>query len=154
MRATAWDLTLTRRLQKSNRQGANCESRLSSIGFPRAGPTRVSLCKLVSFPSLLVGGFHLTGCSVNITEGCGRGFFSSGILERDLSLNKSIFSCSLILSLEAKLNLLHNYMNVTWIRIPSETRVTVFLSPAHMSPVCHGWLNWARLLHFQSFCIC
>ncbi len=30
---------------------------------------------------------------------------------------------SLILSLEAKLNLLHNYMNVTWIRIPSETRV-------------------------------
>lgn len=28
----------------------------------------------------------------------------------------------LILSLEAKLNLLHNYMNVTWIRIPSETR--------------------------------
>uniref|UniRef100_A0A3B3Y9P4 ubiquitinyl hydrolase 1 n=1 Tax=Poecilia mexicana TaxID=48701 RepID=A0A3B3Y9P4_9TELE len=29
---------------------------------------------------------------------------------------------SLILSLEAKLNLLHNYMNVTWIRIPSETR--------------------------------
>lgn len=35
-----------------------------------------------------------------------------------------IFSCSLILSLEAKLNLLHNYMNVTWIRIPSETRVT------------------------------
>ncbi|KAM9807446.1 OTU domain-containing protein 7A isoform 1-T1 [Neosynchiropus ocellatus] len=27
-----------------------------------------------------------------------------------------------ILSLEAKLNLLHNYMNVTWIRIPSETR--------------------------------
>uniref|UniRef100_A0A3Q3GLD4 ubiquitinyl hydrolase 1 n=1 Tax=Kryptolebias marmoratus TaxID=37003 RepID=A0A3Q3GLD4_KRYMA len=29
---------------------------------------------------------------------------------------------SLILSLEAKLNLLHNYMNVTWIQIPSETR--------------------------------
>uniref|UniRef100_A0A452HBZ9 ubiquitinyl hydrolase 1 n=1 Tax=Gopherus agassizii TaxID=38772 RepID=A0A452HBZ9_9SAUR len=29
---------------------------------------------------------------------------------------------SLILSLEAKLNLLHSYMNVTWIRIPSETR--------------------------------
>ncbi|XP_006902605.1 PREDICTED: OTU domain-containing protein 7A-like [Elephantulus edwardii] len=28
----------------------------------------------------------------------------------------------LILSLEAKLNLLHNYMNVTWIRIHSETR--------------------------------
>ncbi|XP_055479205.1 OTU domain-containing protein 7A [Psammomys obesus] len=28
----------------------------------------------------------------------------------------------LILSLEAKLNLLHSYMNVTWIRIPSETR--------------------------------
>ncbi|KAM9091889.1 LOW QUALITY PROTEIN: OTU domain-containing protein 7A [Megaptera novaeangliae] len=27
----------------------------------------------------------------------------------------------LILSLEAKLNLLHSYMNVTWIRIPSET---------------------------------
>lgn len=35
-----------------------------------------------------------------------------------------MFSHSLILSLEAKLNLLHNYMNVTWIRIPSETRVT------------------------------
>lgn len=33
---------------------------------------------------------------------------------------------SLILSLEAKLNLLHSYMNVTWIRIPSETRVTSF----------------------------
>lgn len=33
---------------------------------------------------------------------------------------------SLILSLEAKLNLLHNYMNVTWIRIPSETRVGFF----------------------------
>lgn len=32
---------------------------------------------------------------------------------------------SLILSLEAKLNLLHNYMNVTWIRIPSETRVSL-----------------------------
>lgn len=32
---------------------------------------------------------------------------------------------SLILSLEAKLNLLHSYMNVTWIRIPSETRVTL-----------------------------
>ncbi|KAM4595929.1 OTU domain-containing protein 7A-like [Polymixia lowei] len=29
---------------------------------------------------------------------------------------------TLILSLEAKLNLLHSYMNVTWIRIPSETR--------------------------------
>uniref|UniRef100_A0A3Q3QHM0 ubiquitinyl hydrolase 1 n=1 Tax=Monopterus albus TaxID=43700 RepID=A0A3Q3QHM0_MONAL len=29
---------------------------------------------------------------------------------------------NLILSLEAKLNLLHNYMNVTWIRIPSEAR--------------------------------
>uniref|UniRef100_A0A3Q3VQM4 ubiquitinyl hydrolase 1 n=1 Tax=Mola mola TaxID=94237 RepID=A0A3Q3VQM4_MOLML len=29
---------------------------------------------------------------------------------------------NLILSLEAKLNVLHNYMNVTWIRIPSETR--------------------------------
>ena len=35
-----------------------------------------------------------------------------------------ISSYRLILSLEAKLNLLHNYMNVTWIRIPSETRVT------------------------------
>lgn len=32
---------------------------------------------------------------------------------------------SLILSLEAKLNLLHSYMNVTWIRIPSETRVSL-----------------------------
>lgn len=31
----------------------------------------------------------------------------------------------LILSLEAKLNLLHSYMNVTWIRIPSETRVSL-----------------------------
>ncbi|XP_077174511.1 OTU domain-containing protein 7A isoform X2 [Paroedura picta] len=29
---------------------------------------------------------------------------------------------NLILSLEAKLNFLHSYMNVTWIRIPSETR--------------------------------
>ncbi|XP_026565739.1 OTU domain-containing protein 7A [Pseudonaja textilis] len=29
---------------------------------------------------------------------------------------------NLILSLEAKLNLLHSYMNVTWIRMPSETR--------------------------------
>ncbi|XP_043934419.1 OTU domain-containing protein 7A [Protopterus annectens] len=29
---------------------------------------------------------------------------------------------NLVLSLEAKLNLLHIYMNVTWIRIPSETR--------------------------------
>lgn len=37
-----------------------------------------------------------------------------------------MFFCSLILSLEAKLNLLHNYMNVTWIRIPSETRVSFF----------------------------
>lgn len=37
-----------------------------------------------------------------------------------------MFSHSLILSLEAKLNLLHNYMNVTWIRIPSETRVNLF----------------------------
>lgn len=35
----------------------------------------------------------------------------------------TFLSFSLILSLEAKLNLLHNYMNVTWIRIPSETRV-------------------------------
>lgn len=35
----------------------------------------------------------------------------------------SFFVLSLILSLEAKLNLLHSYMNVTWIRIPSETRV-------------------------------
>lgn len=35
----------------------------------------------------------------------------------------SVFILSLILSLEAKLNLLHSYMNVTWIRIPSETRV-------------------------------
>lgn len=38
---------------------------------------------------------------------------------------------SLILSLEAKLNLLHNYMNVTWIRIPSETRVTFSSSSSH-----------------------
>lgn len=37
-----------------------------------------------------------------------------------------MFFRSLILSLEAKLNLLHNYMNVTWIRIPSETRVCFF----------------------------
>lgn len=41
-------------------------------------------------------------------------------------LTSYIFCCSLILSLEAKLNLLHNYMNVTWIRIPSETRVCSF----------------------------
>lgn len=41
------------------------------------------------------------------------------------SLSLSFVSfLSLILSLEAKLNLLHSYMNVTWIRIPSETRVT------------------------------
>lgn len=37
--------------------------------------------------------------------------------------------CSLILSLEAKLNLLHSYMNVTWIRIPSETRVSLARGP-------------------------
>uniref|UniRef100_A0AAZ3R158 ubiquitinyl hydrolase 1 n=1 Tax=Oncorhynchus tshawytscha TaxID=74940 RepID=A0AAZ3R158_ONCTS len=36
--------------------------------------------------------------------------------------NDNIKLANLILSLEAKLNLLHNYMNVTWIRIPSETR--------------------------------
>ncbi|KAE8617534.1 hypothetical protein XENTR_v10009109 [Xenopus tropicalis] len=36
--------------------------------------------------------------------------------------NDNIKLASLILSLEAKLNLLHSYMNVTWIRIPSETR--------------------------------
>lgn len=49
-----------------------------------------------------------------------------------LKRNSTCFKCltmfsflfSLILSLEAKLNLLHNYMNVTWIRIPSETRVS------------------------------
>ncbi|KAG5273244.1 hypothetical protein AALO_G00149240 [Alosa alosa] len=36
--------------------------------------------------------------------------------------NDNTKMANLILSLEAKLNLLHNYMNVTWIRIPSETR--------------------------------
>ncbi|XP_060770859.1 OTU domain-containing protein 7A [Neoarius graeffei] len=36
--------------------------------------------------------------------------------------NDNIKLANLILSLEAKLNLLHSYMNVTWIRIPSETR--------------------------------
>uniref|UniRef100_A0AAQ4RA09 ubiquitinyl hydrolase 1 n=1 Tax=Gasterosteus aculeatus aculeatus TaxID=481459 RepID=A0AAQ4RA09_GASAC len=36
--------------------------------------------------------------------------------------NDNTLLANLILSLEAKLNLLHNYMNVTWIRIPSETR--------------------------------
>ncbi|XP_067090831.1 OTU domain-containing protein 7A [Osmerus mordax] len=36
--------------------------------------------------------------------------------------NDNTMLANLILSLEAKLNLLHNYMNVTWIRIPSETR--------------------------------
>uniref|UniRef100_A0A8K9V8I4 ubiquitinyl hydrolase 1 n=1 Tax=Oncorhynchus mykiss TaxID=8022 RepID=A0A8K9V8I4_ONCMY len=36
--------------------------------------------------------------------------------------NDNIKLANLILSLEAKLNLLHNYMNVTWIRIPTETR--------------------------------
>lgn len=46
-----------------------------------------------------------------------------------------MFSRSLILSLEAKLNLLHNYMNVTWIRIPSETRVTF---RSHMCLVRRG----------------
>lgn len=48
-----------------------------------------------------------------------------------------MFSCSLILSLEAKLNLLHNYMNVTWIRIPSETRVTF----SHTCVFFHGWFG-------------
>lgn len=42
---------------------------------------------------------------------------------RSFSLKSSFVS--LILSLEAKLNLLHSYMNVTWIRIPSETRVSL-----------------------------
>lgn len=56
-----------------------------------------------------------------------------------------MFFHSLILSLEAKLNLLHNYMNVTWIRIPSETRVPFFVHPksprfqmflkSHLKPV-------------------
>ncbi|KAK1789859.1 hypothetical protein P4O66_015739, partial [Electrophorus voltai] len=36
--------------------------------------------------------------------------------------NDNTKMANLILSLEAKLNLLHGYMNVTWIRIPSETR--------------------------------
>uniref|UniRef100_H3BFS2 ubiquitinyl hydrolase 1 n=2 Tax=Latimeria chalumnae TaxID=7897 RepID=H3BFS2_LATCH len=36
--------------------------------------------------------------------------------------NDNIKLANFILSLEAKLNLLHSYMNVTWIRIPSETR--------------------------------
>uniref|UniRef100_A0A4W4DQT0 ubiquitinyl hydrolase 1 n=1 Tax=Electrophorus electricus TaxID=8005 RepID=A0A4W4DQT0_ELEEL len=36
--------------------------------------------------------------------------------------NDNTKMANLILSLEAKLNLLHSYMNVTWIRIPSETR--------------------------------
>ncbi|KAL7980323.1 hypothetical protein Chor_014652 [Crotalus horridus] len=36
--------------------------------------------------------------------------------------NDNIKLANLILSLEAKLNLLHSYMNVTWIRMPSETR--------------------------------
>lgn len=45
-------------------------------------------------------------------------------------------STSLILSLEAKLNLLHSYMNVTWIRIPSETRVS--LACARPRPA--GWV--------------
>nr|XP_033776924.1 OTU domain-containing protein 7A isoform X1 [Geotrypetes seraphini]XP_033776925.1 OTU domain-containing protein 7A isoform X1 [Geotrypetes seraphini]XP_033776926.1 OTU domain-containing protein 7A isoform X1 [Geotrypetes seraphini]XP_033776928.1 OTU domain-containing protein 7A isoform X1 [Geotrypetes seraphini]XP_033776929.1 OTU domain-containing protein 7A isoform X1 [Geotrypetes seraphini] len=36
--------------------------------------------------------------------------------------NDNIRLANFILSLEAKLNLLHSYMNVTWIRIPSETR--------------------------------
>ncbi|XP_075016370.1 OTU domain-containing protein 7A isoform X1 [Calonectris borealis] len=36
---------------------------------------------------------------------------------------------NLILSLEAKLNLLHSYMNVTWIRIPSETRQAPLAQP-------------------------
>lgn len=71
------------------------------------------------------------------------GLFLSGVFQRDLLLTGCIFfSCSLILSLEAKLNLLHNYMNVTWIRIPSETRVTVFLFP-YKHESCLSWL--ARL---------
>ncbi len=55
-----------------------------------------------------------------------------------------MFSRSLILSLEAKLNLLHNYMNVTWIRIPSETRVT--FSHTHVLFVMVN-LALERLLH-------
>lgn len=52
-------------------------------------------------------------------------FFVSCVLTPLAAVNcRCIFSRSLILSLEAKLNVLHNYMNVTWIRIPSETRVT------------------------------
>lgn len=47
---------------------------------------------------------------------------------------------SLILSLEAKLNLLHSYMNVTWIRIPSETRVSLECTKPHpvtrQQPLC------------------
>lgn len=47
--------------------------------------------------------------------------------------------CSLILSLEAKLNLLHSYMNVTWIRIPSETRVSLARGPGgHRAHVAQG----------------
>lgn len=42
---------------------------------------------------------------------------------------------SLILSLEAKLNLLHSYMNVTWIRIPSETRVSLALAGMRPPPL-------------------
>jgi len=45
---------------------------------------------------------------------------------------------SLILSLEAKLNLLHNYMNVTWIRIPSESRVSG-----------HPFIRWQKFSWWQ-----
>lgn len=45
---------------------------------------------------------------------------------------------SLILSLEAKLNLLHSYMNVTWIRIPSETRVSLAPGNAGAQPPSPG----------------
>lgn len=47
--------------------------------------------------------------------------------------------CSLILSLEAKLNLLHSYMNVTWIRIPSETRVSLARPGGDRAHAVLGW---------------
>uniref|UniRef100_A0A8C2IEY1 ubiquitinyl hydrolase 1 n=1 Tax=Cyprinus carpio TaxID=7962 RepID=A0A8C2IEY1_CYPCA len=46
---------------------------------------------------------------------------------------------NLILSLEAKLNLLHNYMNVTWIRIPSETRPFRNMVVSPFSKIFDNW---------------
>lgn len=181
------DLTLImgsglRSLQRVSRERTNCESRQSSIGFPRNGLTKAatpslslakSLCKGFCYTFLPVRGLaYPLSCSMNnadiqkkrcsnqvlipslhITLNALQIWFSIGSLKKSHSPTHNyvicvnflfkcsnvncvapllvvncgyMFSHSLILSLEAKLNLLHNYMNVTWIRIPSETRVTFF----------------------------